>query len=86
MNIQGDTIPRPIQVSTQPTQFILVPRFNVAGDNSLYSFLLSWQHFHSEASTTHGNINKKAPKIIAAAIGPTIKAVPQELYAYAAAF
>ena len=61
--MRGDTIPRAIQVSTQPTQFILVPRFKEAGDNSLYSFSLLQQPCHSAASIAQGkakiNIKKK---------------------------
>jgi len=67
MNIHGDTIPRAIQVSTQPTQFILVPRFREAGDNNLYSFLLSQQLFHSAPSIAHGKIKINAKNIITAA-------------------
>ena len=86
MNIQGDTIPRANQVSTHPTQFILVPRFKVAGDNSLYSFSLSEQAFHSAPSIAQGNIKINAKNIITAAhCCGAIKAVPQELYAYEAA-
>ena len=65
--MQGDTIPRAIQVSTHPTQFILVLRFKVAGDNRLYSFPLSEQAFHSAPSTAQGNIKINARNIITAA-------------------
>ena len=82
MNIHGDTIPRAIQVSTQPTQFILVPRFREAGDNSLYSFSLSEQAFHSVASIAHGKIKINVKNIITAAhCCGAIKAVPQVLCA-----
>jgi len=67
MNMQGDTMPRATQVSIQPTQFISVPRFKVAGDNSLYSFFLSKQTFHSAPSITHGKIKINAKNIITAA-------------------
>jgi hypothetical protein len=84
MNIQGDTIPRAIQVSTHPTQFILVFRFKVAGDNSLYSFLLSKQAFHSAISIAQGNTKINVNNITTAAhCCGAIKAVPQELCAYA---
>jgi hypothetical protein len=83
MNIHGDTIPRAIQVSIQPTQFILVALFNVAGDNNLYSFLLSEQPFHSAPSIAHGKIKINAKSIITAAICPSaINPLPQVLYAY----
>jgi hypothetical protein len=66
MNMRGDIIPRPIQVSIQPTQFIVVPRFKEAGDNSLYSFLLSEQAFHSAPSIAHGKIKINAKNRITA--------------------
>ena len=85
--MQGDTIPRANQVSIHPTQFILVPRFKVAGDNSLYSFLLSEQAFHSAPSTAQGNIKINAKNIITAAhCCGAIKAVPPKLYAFSKAF
>ena len=77
INIHGDTIPRAIQVSTHPAQFILVLRFKVAGDNNLYSFALSEQAFHSAPSIAQGKIRINAKSIITAAhCCGAIKVVP----------
>jgi hypothetical protein len=83
MNIRGDTIPRPIQVSIQPTQFIVVPRCKVAGDKYLYSAPFSASPRHIAPSVQQNIIDKTAAIRIPAIIGPLIiNPEPRELYAY----
>lgn len=80
INIQGDTIPRAIQVSTQPTQFISVPRFKEAGESNLYSCPLSCIVVQTVISIPQGKAKIKRPKIISAAVSfGCIKFVSPEL-------
>ena len=62
INMQGDTIPRATQVSTQPTQFISVPRFKEAGESSLYSCPLSYIATQTVPSNAQGKTKIKRPQ------------------------
>ena len=61
--MQGETIPKAIQVKIQPTQFILVARFRVAGDKNLYSPVLSNIADHATPSNAQGKIKINAQRI-----------------------